>query len=418
VRPIKVHYHTECSFFAGCESMLANFFNSDEFHKSYEISFSYVYSAQYENGFKSRVLRPLTVYPLNFFDLSIENQSLKNLPIFLRRFLAKISRVIFTIPIFIYEIYFLHKLFSKINPDILHINNGGYPAALSARAATIAARFANIKCVVMVVNNMASNYRSCNRWLDYPIDRIVARCVNLFITGSKAASFQLAAVLDLPEHKVLAVHNGVAIRESRKSSFNSFRRTELKNFKGIIFGIVALLVPRKGHKVLLSAILELVRGSNLSSDNFLVLIEGDGPMYQELVDFVALNNLSCWVTFVGVQENIHDFMADLDVLILPSIHSEDFPNVIIEAMALGVPTIATRLAGIPEQIIHGKTGFIVDINNPSQLADAMKYFIVNNRDLKVMGQASFIQFSKNFTIEIALENYNKIYKKLLKSASC
>lgn len=82
-----------------------------------------------------------------------------------------------------------------MKPDILHINNGGYPAAQSALAAAIAGNISGVPKVVMVINNMAMDYKHYSRWIDYPLDRIFVACVNVFITGSSQAAQKLKSVL-------------------------------------------------------------------------------------------------------------------------------------------------------------------------------------------------------------------------------
>jgi glycosyltransferase involved in cell wall biosynthesis len=102
-------------------------------------------------------------------------------------------------------------------------------------------------------------------------------------------------------------------------------------------------------------------------------------------------------------------------LILPSIQDEDFPNVILEAMALGKPVIASRLAGTSEQIINGVTGLLVKPRDVKQLGKAICYFIDNQNILPIMGRAASNQFSRHFTDQTALFNYSKMYIKLFET---
>ncbi len=409
---LKIHYHSDCPFFAGCESMLANFFNSEGFRQAHVVSFSYRQSVRYTLGFKQRVERDLPVYSIAFPDLSDFAKLPSGWPLLSKRLVMAFFRLLFTSPILVYEIVVLFRLFKKLDPDILHINNGGYPAALSARAAAIAGKLAGIPKVLMVVNNMADDYQRFSRWLDYPVDRLVGRSVDLFVTGSEVAAARLRSVLNLPKHQVIAVHNGISMRKANASVAVTRERLELGNFDGVIFGVVALLIPRKGHQVLLDAVLKLVAENRLAENEFKILIEGSGPLQQELINFVNIHKLARWVMFVGDEENVIDFMSALDVLILPSVQEEDFPNVILEAMALGKPVIATRLAGTPEQVIDGVTGLLVEPRNAVQLGEAICHLVDNPNIRYGMGRAAVGRFSDHFTSEIALDNYTNMYIKL------
>ena len=409
---IKVHYHSDCSFFAGCENMLANFFNSEKFANEHDITFSYRYSAKYQIGFKQRVWSKVKSFHLEFPDLSDFPRLTAVLPARMERLLSAFFRLLLTGPVLIFEVYFLYRLLKKLRPDILHINNGGYPGALSSRAAAIAGGLSGVPKVVMVVNNMAVGYQSVSRCLDYPLDRLVGWSVDVFVTGSEAAAVQLGTSLNFIRSRVKAIHNGIAMRAGTKNVQITRERLGLADFDGVVFGVVSMLEPRKGHKVLFDALRKLVSERRLSKSRLKILIEGDGPLIGELVDFISRNNLDEWVKFVGHEENIVDFMSALDVLILPSVRDEDFPNVVLEAMALGKPVIASRLAGTPEQVGDGVTGILVQPRNVEQLSDAVIYLANNKGVVSSLGQAGLDRFNRYFTSDKALENYRKMYSKL------
>lgn len=394
--------------------MLANFFNSEKFRQTHNVSFSYVYSEDYEQGLNRRVNLKLTTYTFFFPSFTDYNKLPKWLPSLTRRVFMAGLRLLFNIPLLMYQVFILFRLFKKIGPDVLHINNGGYPAANSARAAAIAGKFAGIPKVLMVVNNMAVGYRHYSRWLDYPIDRLVVRSVDVFITGSRAAGKKLQRVLKLQMHQLKTISNGITLRNLTCSVTETKQRLGMGEFKGVIFGVVALLIPRKGHRILLEAVLKLVNDQKLMGGEFKVLIEGNGPLRKMLSDFVGVNNLTQWVEFVGDEKNIVDFMSALDVLILPSVQDEDFPNVILEAMALGKPVIASRLSGTPEQVVEGVTGILVEPCNPTQLASAI-FQLINQAGMRSsMGRAGLVRFNANFTTQYAIESYDNLYAKLVK----
>lgn len=395
--------------------MLVNFFNSEEFRINHGISFSYRRTILYTQGFKQRVHRDLPVYPVGFPCLSDLAQLPDVLPLLAKRIFMALLRLLLTGPVLIYEIAVLYRLFKKLDPDILHINNGGYPAALSARAAAIAGKLAGIKKVLMVVNNMAADYQRFSRWFDYPVDRLVVRSVDLFVTGSEAAAARLRAVLNLPKGRVMAIHNGIAMRSASASVAATRERLGLNTFNGVLFGVVALLEPRKGHRVLLEAVLKLVSENKTKGGKLKVMIEGNGPLRQELADFVNNHDLMNWVTFVGDESNIVDFMSAVDVMVLPSVQNEDFPNITLEAMALGKPVIASRLAGIPEQVIDGVTGLLVEPRNAVQLGDAMCRLMDNPEARREMGRAALDRFNSHFTSSKALGNYINIYRTSLET---
>jgi glycosyltransferase involved in cell wall biosynthesis len=321
----------------------------------FQLSFSYRSTPQYEEGLRQRTPLDFPVFPLdipNFDSLPLPSCLVKF------RLIAFLVRQLVYWPLLLREVVLLRAVLKKVRPDIVHINNGGYPGALSCRAMALAARAAGVKRVVMVVNNLAVPYDRVSRWFDKGVDGRVAAAVDVFVTGSAAAGRRLAEVLRLPEHQIRAVHNGIRVRMPHASEVETRRRLGLTNFDGMLVGVVALHESRKGHSVLLEAMTQLLLNEGIAS-RLKVIIEGDGPLRMDLMAQVVTLGLTDMVSFVGTEDHVFDFMSVMDVLVLPSVRDEDFPNVILEAMLLSKPVIATRLAGIPEQVVDGVTGLLV-----------------------------------------------------------
>lgn len=409
-RRLKIHYHSDCAFFAGCENMLANFFNSAEFYKDFELSFSYRRTALYDEGLARRVQGSVRMYAFAFPDLSELDALPAAWPRLLKRTFMAVLRWLLLLPLLVYEVFALYRLCQRLRPDVLQINNGGYPGGLSTRAAALAGWLARVPVIIMVVNNMAVGYRRFSRWLDYPLDRLIAGAVDIFVTGSQAASARIGEVMRLPAHKRIAIHNGIAPRRQNEKTAETRHRLGICADAGVVLGVVALLVPRKGHRVLLDALTQLAAANKLAPGRLTVLIEGRGPLYEDLMNYVLEQGLTNCVRFVGNETNVANFMAALDVLVLPSIQDEDFPNVILEAMSLAKPVIAARLAGTPEQVVNGETGLLFEPANVSELADAILKLCVDADARARMGRAAVARFSACFTHTQSLQNYSNLYK--------
>ena len=309
--------------------MLSIFFGSEEFLQKHQVSFSFRSTKMYEDGLSRRVRSEVPMYPLYFPNLSNLTVSSSAGSSRLHSIVGMFARLVLTAPVFVYETFILFVLLRKLRPDILHINNGGYPGALSARAAVIAGALACVPATVMVVNNMAVGYDRIARKLGYPLDWIVAKLTDVFVTGSEVAARRLNIVLSRDPNQTHAIHNAIELRDKLRTVDQVRQELGLNGFDGTVFGVVALLIPRKGHIVLLEAVAKVMNDKRLSSHDICFLIEGDGPLRDELVEFVAENNLQEVVRFVGHQDDIVGFMAMLDAVILPSVRDEDFPNVVL-----------------------------------------------------------------------------------------
>lgn len=408
-----IHYHTDCALFAGCENMLVSFCSSAAMRAEFSISISFCDSALYRAGLRARMPEDLRLYAMAFPDPSSVLRTPQR-PRVLRRLVRFSSRVIFTVPLLVYEVARLTRLFRRVAANLVHINNGGYPAALSARAAALAARLAGIPSV-MVVNNLAVRYDHAGRLFGYALDRMVAGSVSCFVTGSGAAAARLREVLRLPADRCRPIPNGISMRQRSESEAQTRRRLGLTEYHGVLFAVIAVLEPRKGHRVLLQSLRELSERAPGSLSNIKVLIEGDGPLAGELRRFIRDCGLEKHCVLLGREANIMDLFGVIDVLLTPSVDYEDFPNVILEAMGAGKAVIASRLAGIPEQVVDGETGLLVTPGRSDELAGAMQR-LCNDRDLtRRMGRAGLERFRARFTADTAVAKYIELYRSLLEA---
>lgn len=405
-------YFSDCPFFAGCENMIPNFLNSKEINSFYNVYFFYRKSEAYSAELEHRLSYPnVNCIPLNLPNYNIHKSLLsgiKNITILYQFFAAFIIFVMkyFTI---VYCIPLLYKKFKKLNIDILHINNGGYPAAFTSYSAIIAARLNGVSKIIYVVNNIAQNYTSPLRWLDKIIDIYVKKNISLFVTGSINAGEKLKSILNLPNNKVVNIPNGVKLREITLSRLELLKELELDLNNRPLFSTIALLEKRKGHIWLLKAIKKIKESKiDLDTSPFFIF-EGNGSNYSILNNYIIDNKLDDYVKIFKEIPNIFNLINASDAIILPSIFMEDFPNVIIEAMSLGKPVIGTKIAGIPEQINHYKNGCLV---NPKDL-DGLYNSIIHlmNKDVRESyGFESKYKFDKNYKVEISVNKYMQLYK--------
>jgi glycosyltransferase involved in cell wall biosynthesis len=136
----------------------------------------------------------------------------------------------------------------------------------------------------------------------------------------------------------------------------------------IILLSVGRLSREKGHADLIDAINQL-RETPLGR-TFHLLVVGEGPernAIQQTIDQFGLRDI---VTLTGQQHNMRPYYSMADIVVLPS-HSEGSPNVLLEAMAAGIPTVATNVGGIPELATDGLTSLIVESKNPKSMSEAL-----------------------------------------------
>ena len=396
---IKVLYYSDCDFFAGSESMLANIFNSELMARRIIPSFSFRNSAEYVDGLRKRVRRVPELYPINLPLSQERNGRLGNL----RHLFSPVIALIGFVKVI--------AVIRSVKPDLIHVNNGGFPGALSARMATLSAKVMNIP-VVMVVNNQAVPYKRLSRFLEFPLDALVSKSVHYFITGSNSASLQLRTVLGLRNDKVRVIHNGISLREPDQAAGSYLAHLGIAKKPKVLFTCIARMEKRKGQHVLLEAVEKLSKV--YSPNDFRLILEGEGPEQLSVLRDILRMGIGNYITHITESGNVMNLLNAADVLVLPSTHNEDFPNVILEAMQLTKATVASSIAGIPEQIDPQITGILVKPGDANALARALEYFIANPGKSRTMGQAGKARFEQFFRAESSVLNYASLYEEIIK----
>jgi glycosyltransferase involved in cell wall biosynthesis len=180
--------------------------------------------------------------------------------------------------------------------------------------------------------------------------------------------------LRLGRERVLCIHNAIDLRTCRPILDRATVRREL----GLendwpTLGAIGRLVRIKGIDVLLEAGRQLRR----KVPKLHILVVGEGPQAEALKRRAAHLGLEDVVIFTGFRSDIADVLAALDVFVLPSL-SEGVPMIMLEAMAVGVPIVSTRVGGASEILRDGETALLVEPREPLPLASACERMLQDN----------------------------------------
>lgn len=390
--------------------MLANFFNSNELKKEFDIYFSYRHSREYHYGLEKRINSEIKRFPVNFIDLSNPELLGNVLPFFVRRVLMIFVRIIFNVPLIIYEIIRLIVLIRTINPDIVHINSGGFPPSLSTKAMIISSKLIRVKKIILVINNSPEKYLSFRRIINLPMDLLINLSVNKIVTGSKYNAKRMRELFTINKNKVLSIPNGIKKRKIINTKKEVLKKIGIPDFNGQIFLTVAILVPRKGHKILVDAVKMLNDEIKDFSKNSLFIIEGKGSSEDEIKKQIKDYNLNGNFKFLKDYENIFDLMNIADVILLTSIANEDFPNVVIEGMSLEKLVLASRIAGVPEQIIDMESGLTFNIGDKTDLVRKLKMILSGKINLDNIRKNALTRYHQLFSVERSVMEYIYLYR--------
>jgi glycosyltransferase involved in cell wall biosynthesis len=243
------------------------------------------------------------------------------------------------------------------------------------------------------------------------------------------------AVIDVINVQLIRISDAVvvpseAVRRSRDRGIHSTRfrvayppfdydklawvqRSRVRNHglakrHGPTIGVVARLHCEKGHRYLIDAMPQIL-------DSFpstkLVLV-GTGPSEQELRNYVSSMKLNGSVRFTGHMDNPYEELLGMDVFVLPS-YSEGLPVCILEAMAAGLPVVASRVGGIPEEVNDGQTGILIPPKDPTALAKAIVRLLSNRTLASTMGREGQKRIIARFHPHRFVQIHQTMYESLL-----
>jgi glycosyltransferase involved in cell wall biosynthesis len=175
-----------------------------------------------------------------------------------------------------------------------------------------------------------------------------------------------------------------------------------------LVGVVARLQPEKGVATFLKAAALVSKAS--PGARFLVV--GDGPLREELRDLVGRLGVEDRVRFLGYRTEARALIRLLDVLVVPSL-TEGSPLIVLEAMAAGVPVVASAVGGVPDQARHGEEGLLVPPGDPEALAGAMDELLRDPRRARRLGAAGRRRTENGFSHETLVRRIEGVYRAVL-----
>ncbi len=209
----------------------------------------------------------------------------------------------------------------------------------------------------------------------------------------------------LPEGRIEVVHNGIELGPEPSSDAAADLRQRLEVPAGaLVVGTVARLDPVKHLQTLVEAVSQLThRGRQVH-----VVVIGDGPERHSLERETQAHRMEHAVHFLGHRDDARAWLPGMDVYVNSSI-SEGISLTILEAMAAGVPVVATAVGGTPE-IVTGEVGRLVPARDPSAVAAALEALADRPSLRAALGRAARARVAEHFTIETMTARYLRMYR--------
>lgn len=247
--------------------------------------------------------------------------------------------------------------------------------------------------------------------------KLVSPFVQRYIAVSRDLENWLTTTVGINPRKVSQIYNGVdQVRFSpRQGKRESPFETGLIDDRSLVVGSVGRLAQVKNQLALIDAFALLVERQPTLRRNIRLLIVGDGPQFAEAEQRIADRDIRDIALLTGDRDDVPELMGLMDVFVLPSL-GEGISNTILEAMACGLPIIATHVGGNPELVEPGKNGYLVPSGDIPALAESIGDMVNDAAGRQRMGAASLEQVRDRFNWDRTVQKYLSLYDGLLGTA--
>lgn len=269
----------------------------------------------------------------------------------------KVFNLLFTNERFLLNVFKLRKIFNTLKADVVnpHSSKDGWVGVL-------AARLSRVPCII----------RSRHIEVDYP-NRFISQYAfkglpHHVITTSERIRRRLIDELGVEYNRIDTIPTGVDTDRFCPLRNQGILRDELGISKEKkIVGMISVLRSWKGHRYFIEAAKQLSE----DNDDLHFVIVGDGPQKKDIQLLLQEFDLVGKVSLLGHREDVPNVLADFNLLVLPSTGQEGIPQIVLQAQAMKIPVVGTRIGGIPEVIQDGVTGRLVPPGDSTRLSCAI-----------------------------------------------
>lgn len=285
--------------------------------------------------------------------------------------------------------------------DVIHTH-----ASFSGR---LAARAAGVPRIVYTKHRM--DWETRQGWLKKQGVALLNR-----LTSDKVIAVSRAVKEDLmrsgvPEEKIALIYNGINIQKYKQQAGGGELRARLGIGQDPVVGMVARLEPEKGHRYFLEAAGRVLE----KRGNVFFLVVGTGSLARALADTAQRLGISERVIFTGYQNNVAQYMALMDILVVPSL-TEAFGITMIEGMCLGKPCVASAVGGLLEIAgPDGQAAFLVPPGDAAAIAAKVLFLLEHPAAAQAMGAKAAVEVERRFSAATMSEAITGLYFEMMKT---
>jgi sugar transferase (PEP-CTERM/EpsH1 system associated) len=301
-----------------------------------------------------------------------------------------------------FQVLALQRTIREIDPDVVHSRNW------SAIEAVLAGKFARSRGVVHSEHGLEADTSIREPWRRTCFRRLAFELADRVLSVSHQLRDLHARRTGFAARRITVIHNGVDIRRFQPSSAVRARVREELGLSQETFciGCVGNLTPVKDYPTALRG----VEAFSLGCSNWRLIVIGEGPERGKLEELVHANpQMRERVKFLGLSHRVPEMLAAMDVYLLSSV-IEGVSNSLLEAMATGLPVIATAVGGNPEVVVDGESGLLFPAGDFRQLAERLSS-LYRQQDLRSrIAQRARRRVQEEFSIDSMVRGYEDVYE--------
>jgi glycosyltransferase involved in cell wall biosynthesis len=301
----------------------------------------------------------------------------------------------------------IYRFLKREKPDIVHTHTS--KAGLLGR---LAAKLAGVPSIIHTPHGHVffGYFGALKTRIFILLEKFASRITDKIVALTPREKADYLSYKVVEEDKLAVIPSGIELHKYQQVPQEE--RSKLRKELGIpensaVLGTAGRLVPVKGPEFLLQAVGHVI---SEYPDTYLVFA-GDGPLRKSLEKNAVEMGLAKNIIFTGWRDDMARVLSIFDIFCLPSLN-EGMGRVLLEAMALGKPIVASDVGGIPDLIIPGKNGFLVPPQHPEELAKQILFLIENREEREKLGRTGKEMVSA-FSDEIMMKKIAELYEKLV-----
>ena len=293
----------------------------------------------------------------------------------------------------------LARLFRRTRTDVVHTRN-----AEAFFYGVLAAKLAGVRRVVHSEHGRV--LPDTRRRM--AAQRLLLRFTDAAFAVSEQLRRDLVSHLGVCEGRFEVIYNGVDVARVARADRASARRALGAAADELVVGSVGRLVPVKNYGLLVRA---FARVAGATARPMRLVLIGDGPERASLAAAAEAHGVAARTALLGHREDVAELLVGLDAFVLPSV-SEGMSNTLLEAMAAGVPVVASDVGGNREIVADGRSGLLFASGDEAQLAAHLRGLLEDPGRRAQLGSAGHDRVVREFSMNAMIRNYEALYERV------